>query len=304
MLGDNAGLVDKNVRVDCFCVLNQANEGEIREEAESKKQLAKMFAGCLPKSMEVSMFLVPYIPGESERSTNEHVTTLRGAIFEGLKSGGNMRLRQITREHNKLVAQVNDPHVLQRAGAILFPGALKEMLKTKAVKFVLEEFCHQRGCNRLSQVTIENRSAYPLRLSKSGSYSGFFWTPLSQAFGNHYDGYEEIPPGWSGGFVHTKTSDAACGSVGYVSVTIPNMDGGDYVACLGFSTSYSGTNSAGIELRDFGEGDVTNINNLVVQKYHAGQSKTTHSKEMGKLTVLCTFTNESWSDFHYVVRSR
>ena len=54
-----------------------------------------------------------------------------------------------------------------------------------------------------------------------------------------------ILPGMTGGISHSKKSDAATGSVGFVSFTVPTP-GRNYVVCNGFSTPYSGSSAAGI----------------------------------------------------------
>lgn len=107
--------------------------------------------------------------------------------------------------------------------------------------------------NRTSRIIIQNLSSYPLIYKDEGVYSGYFFSDAIQAFQavSTVDGIKEentiTAKGGIGGIFHTKQSDTACSSAGYISFTVPTK-GKSYVVYIGFSSSYRGACSAGIQI--------------------------------------------------------
>jgi hypothetical protein len=183
----------------------------------------------------------------------------------------------------------------------------------ETIKSALHYFRRERDCNRQSSVLLRNQTRYSLEHRASGDYSGFFFSDPVDAFQGPG---RTIAPGAAGGLAHTKKSDSACGSVGYISFGI-RTEGRTYVVCCGFSTAYSGANSAGIQIRmtdgpadQLGRieghgvdptGSVGDINQLVSMQW-AGRDAWTFLTECGTfLKVEVQFTNASWADFCFTV---
>ncbi|CAF1457582.1 unnamed protein product, partial [Didymodactylos carnosus] len=162
-----------------------------------------------------------------------------------------------------------------------------------------ELLTNARNCNLISCIIIKNESQYALQYKNHGGYSGFFFTDAIDAFHNEIgaliDGMliKTIIPKEDavGGILHTKESDAACGSSGYISLVIAT-EAKNYIVCCGFNTSYSGRNLAEIEIRaEDGvtdekccitghgidpTGNVTDINGLITKTYHSAQNDGLH----------------------------
>lgn len=170
-----------------------------------------------------------------------------------------------------------------------------------------------RDCNRISAVRIVNNTRYPLHYKNAGDSSGFFFSYIADTFGGPG---RTIGAGGAGGFCHTKKSDTACGSVGYVSFTI-RAEGLNYVVCLGFCTCFSGANQAGIQIRmtdgvrnSLGavkghgvdpSGAVLDIGQLVAMSYTARTPVTEFSEQTTIFTIKCEYNNEKWSDYTFTI---
>jgi len=111
------------------------------------------------------------------------------------------------------------------------------------VKSAVNDLANFRNCNRVSKVFIVNKTAWDLTYLTSGSDSGYAFNPVVHAFDSGV-----IQQGKYGGFLHTKRSDSACGSVGYFSVRIQPFNR-SYTVCCGFGTVYSGKNRSGVQIR-------------------------------------------------------
>ncbi|GLE06852.1 hypothetical protein PINS_up016514 [Pythium insidiosum] len=117
------------------------------------------------------------------------------------------------------------------------------------VQASLEAYAKARAVDRTSAVIIENESNYSLELVAHGSSCGYFFSDIYDAFGAKEDDKRfTLKPGFIGGFLHSKNSNAWFGSVGYVSFRLA-VEGRSYIVIIGFSTVHSGTNRAGIEIR-------------------------------------------------------
>ena len=174
--------------------------------------------------------------------------------------------------------------------------------------------------NRISKGIIINESKYPLVYLTCGSSSGYYFSDADQAFqgsleflGNRYE--NAITPGTGvGGFMHTKYTDTATCSCGYVSFMVPT-EGKNYVVAFGFSNAYYRRSSVGIQIRgedgvtdDCGRikghgvsatGTVTNMIELMDMVMHESYNSgwQTYTEFCRCFKVHCRFTNNSWGEF-------
>jgi hypothetical protein len=190
------------------------------------------------------------------------------------------------------------------------PNHCNQNLQT--VKNSLNKVNKDRDCNRTSRVIITNNSGFPLHLKNQGDSSGYFLTDVKWAFAN---GDRELFNGYHGGINHSKKSDSACGSVGYVSVSI-QLPGRTHTLCFGFDTHYSGRNHAGIQIRSSsgvtdGNGDVkghgvdatgavTDIDQLCDTEF-TGSGDCIFEETSPYFKIRCTFTNDNQAEYHFVV---
>ncbi|MES2614783.1 MAG: hypothetical protein V4591_05155, partial [Bdellovibrionota bacterium] len=143
------------------------------------------------------------------------------------------------------------------------------------VKDHIRKQAEKRDCNRTSRILFVNKSRYFLEFKDCKDDSGYFLSDAKAAFAyrtevpyfedNREKGKIEflhtLPKGYTGGIVHTKRAHTACGSVGYVRFkVVATEEGKNYIVCCGFSTVYSGINSAGVEIR--GENGSTDGNRI------------------------------------------
>lgn len=172
----------------------------------------------------------------------------------------------------------------------------------------LDKLAANRDVNRLSKVLLINSmSFFRLEYKTTGSSSGYFFSNAVDAFNND----QQILPGRSGGFIHTKKCDTACGSVGYISVIIKAYDK-TYTVCCGFATSYSGKNKSGVQIRlrdgesneKYGvdaHGVVFDIHQLINMNEHNGhKGEQTYSESTESIKVRVEFENENKSFYRFV----
>lgn len=175
--------------------------------------------------------------------------------------------------------------------------------------------------NRTSRIMIRNYSRYPLVYKAQGDTSGFFFSDACDAFKETYifnnKSYNDcLPPNYYGGVFHTKQSDTACGSVGYISFTVPT-EGKDYVVVIGFCNPYSGRSSVGVQIRGADgvtdksgnitchginpTGSVLDLEALISMHPHTTMNNSFHKCEesCSKFKVIAQFENISWSRFYF-----
>jgi hypothetical protein len=188
---------------------------------------------------------------------------------------------------------------------------------TTKVQATLEHLAYWRGCNRQALVIIENQYGAPLQYKAANYTSGYFFSNIYDAFTGTN---KTIEPSRCGGIAHTKSSDSACGAVGYISFTVAT-GGKNYVVCCGYCCPYSGSTSAGIEIRaedgvTDGQGRITghgvdatgaviDSNALVQKQYHQHakdpERDSTTNESCTPFKVECLFNNKSYAKFHFKV---
>jgi hypothetical protein len=162
--------------------------------------------------------------------------------YEKIKGGGPLHSKA-----SEISSDIHKPANLCQSGSKAFDIVLNELTILNSNRFRTETG------NRTSRIIIQNISSYPLIYKDAGSYSGYFFSDAIQAFQtvSTVAGIKEentiAAKTGVGGIFHTKQSDTACSSAGYISFTVP-VKGKNYVVYVGFSSSYRGKCCAGIQI--------------------------------------------------------
>lgn len=194
---------------------------------------------------------------------------------------------------------------------------IREETVTNELKHLNSNRFRTETGNPTSRIIINNQSGYPLVYKAHGNTSGYFFSDAPHAFQKTYKINDKLydnclPPNYYGGVFHTKKSDTACGSVGYISFTVPTEDN-DYVVVIGFCNPYIGRSSIGVQIRGADEygnitfhgisptGSVINLESLISMHPHTTMNASFHicEESCSKFKVTARFENVMWSRFYF-----
>lgn len=111
-------------------------------------------------------------------------------------------------------------------------------------------------------ILIENKSSYTVKYCDSNSYEGYFFTGNGSA-ANSFEDDNSLIPGYTLGFIHSKTQMSGLGASGYLTLRISTTTR-TLIFTIGWEVNKGKKNRAGLKLYEF-ENRVDE-NSLVVKR--------------------------------------